>query len=114
MYDFLVDSRRWKVNLWMHSRISILVLHVYGILLRHKLVLSLPALRILEEKLCEDGRKINDPNYELYHKDMLLDKNVMFHEYDPKNKKIRGRFIPKLPKKNIRRTLPRSRQDLKR
>jgi len=90
-----------------------LFLHVYGIMIRHKLVLSLQALRILEEKLCEDGRIITDPNYELYHQDMLLDKNLLYKEYDPKAKELRGRLIPK-PKKVDRRSLKYSRQDLKR
>lgn len=92
-----------------------LFLHVYGILIRHKLVLSLQALRLLEEKLCEDGRRVTDPNYDLYHQDMLLDKDLLYKEYDPKQKELRGRLIPPTPKvaKN-RRSLPFSRRDLKR
>ena len=89
------------------------VLHVYGILKHHKLVLSLQGLRILEEKLAEDGRIITDPNYELYKQDMLLDKNLLYHEYDPKMKELRGRLIPK-PVKLNRKSLPFSRRDLKR
>jgi len=91
-----------------------LYLHVYGILVRNKLVLSLSALRILEEKLCEDNRIVTDPNYELYHQDMLLDKSLLYHEYNPKNNDIRGRPIPKIPKKSTRHKLPMSRRDLKR
>lgn len=90
-----------------------LFLHVYGILRRHKLVLSLQALRLLEEKLAEDGRMITDPNYELYKEDMLLDKNLLYKEYDPKTKTLRGTLIP-VPKKLDRRSLSFSRKDLKR
>lgn len=96
-----------------------LFLHVYGMLIRQKLVLSLQAVRLLEDKLCEDNRIVTDPKYELYHQDMLLDQSVLFHEYDPKNKEIRGRLIPKLPKKPLvpkkfAKKPPMSRQDLKR
>lgn len=97
-----------------------LFLHVYGILMRQKLVLSLQALQLLEEKLCEDNRIVTAPEYELYHQDMLLDKSVLFHEYDPKSKDIRGALIPKPPKNTLRKKLavkkkpPMSRRDLKR
>ena len=87
------------------------VLHVYGMLIRSKLVLSLQAVRILEEKLCEDNRIVTDPRYELYHQDMLIDKNLLFKELDPKKKVLRGRLIPEVPKKSIRHKLPMSRQD---
>jgi len=87
---------------------------VYSILIRHKLVLSLQALRLLEEKLCEDGRIVTDPKYELYHQDMLLDKDLLYKEYDPKHKMLRGHLIPLKPKIINRRKLPFSRQDLKR
>ena len=90
-----------------------LFLHVYGILIRHKLVLSLNALRILDEKLCEDNRIVTAPQYELYHQDMMLDKKLLFHEYDPKSNSIIGRFLPKAPKKSLRKKPPMSRQDLK-
>ena len=111
-----------KFSIYNTSYVFI-VLHVYGILIRHKLVLSLQALRILEEKLCEDGRIVSDPNYELYRQDMLLDEDLMYQEYDPKRKMLRGRLIPleptatqkkKAAKKSDRRSLPFSRQDLKR
>lgn len=69
-------------------------LHVYGILVRHKLVLSLQAVRLLEERLCEDGRIVTDSNYELYHQDMLLDKADLYKEYDPKWKRLRGALLP--------------------
>ncbi|XP_047133073.1 large ribosomal subunit protein uL4 isoform X1 [Hydra vulgaris] len=88
-----------------------LLLHVYGMLIRSKLVLSLQAVRILEEKLCEDNRIVTDPRYELYHQNMLLDKSNLFKEFDPKKKELRGRLIPELPKKSIRHKLPMSRQD---
>jgi len=78
-----------------------LFLHVYGILVHHKLVLSLDALRILEEKLCEDNRIINTPEYELYHQDMLLDKKYINHEFDPKTNCIFGPKISK-PAQSIR------------
>jgi len=86
-----------------------LFLNVYGILVHHKLVLSLDALRILEEKLCEDNRIINTPEYELYHQDMLLDKKLLNHEYDPKTNRIFGNIYKKPPKKSIRKNLPMSR-----
>lgn len=80
-----------------------LFLHVYGILLHHKLILSLDALRILEDKLCEDNRIINTPEYELYHQDMLLDKKLLNHEYDPKLKVVFGNVVKKPPTKSIRK-----------
>jgi len=91
-----------------------LFLHVYGILIRKNLVLSLDALRVLEEKLCEDGRIVTLPHYSLYHEDMLLDKNLLFTEYDVTSRDIAGRLIPnRRPKNSIRKKPPMSRQDFK-
>lgn len=91
-----------------------LFLHVYGILIRHKLVLSLNALRILEEKLCEDNRIITVPHYSLYHEDMLLDKALLYKEYNPSRDILMGPYRKNPPRKSIRNKPPMSRQDLKR
>jgi len=95
------------------SSTSALFLHVYGILVRHKLVLSLGALRLLDEKLCEDNRVINTSKYELYHQDLMIDKELLFHEYDPKSNSIIGKYQPPLPKKSLRKKPPMSRLDWK-
>ena len=96
------------------SASHVMFLHVYGILVRHHLVLSLNAVRMLEEKLCEDNRVVTDPNYKLYHENMLLDRSLLYKEYDPKLRILRGMLIPPPPKmhyKKYRASLPLTRQD---
>jgi len=58
-------------------------LHVYGMLTRRKLVLSLNALRVLDEKLSDDGRVLNDERYRLLRQD-TFDEDLLWGEYDPK------------------------------
>jgi len=95
---------------WMDST-DIMHLLVYSILQHHKLVLSLDAVRMIEERLCEDGRIINHPHYNLLHEDWLLPKDMLHKEYDPHKKFIRGPLRPISPKRNIKHLMSLSRRD---
>jgi len=77
-------------------------LHVYGMLTRGKLVLSLNALRVLDEKLSEDGRIINDERYRLLRQD-TFDEELLWGEYNPKRDMFvkYGQELPK-PKSKLR------------
>ena len=82
MYALTRELNLSKTNTVIHTS-HCTHLHVYGILKRKKLVLSLNALRVLDEKLSDDGRVITDQRYRLLRQD-TFDEELLWGEYDPK------------------------------
>jgi len=98
----------WKTKL---AATDIMHLLVYHILARHKLVLSLDAVRMLEERLCEDGRIITHPHYRLLQEGWMLPRNMLNKEYDPYKKMIRGKLIPFYPRRPMKHLMSLTRRD---
>jgi len=90
---------------------DIMRLLVHSILIKQHLILSLDAVRMLEERLCEDNRIINHPNYQLLHENWLLPKDFLYKEYCPFYKMIRGRLQPMPPKRPIKHLMSLTRRD---
>lgn len=96
--------------------LDVMHLLVYHVLVKNHLLLSLSAVRMLEEKLCDDDRIINTPNYDLLRENTLLPMEELLKEYDPYKKLLRDEDLAHIPPKRrirhlaslVRRDFPRS------
>jgi len=86
MYALTRELNQTELNWKIHTT-HVAFLHVYGILSRQKLVLSLNALRALDEKLSDDGRVITEQRYRLLRED-TFDEDLLVGEYCAKTNMV--------------------------